>query len=55
MVGLGGVIAKGKLPSVGGVKALTGNKRASVGPIVGEKLGVPDDSNEGLSEGHDEG
>ena len=59
MVELGGVTANGEVPSVGRVEgskvgALTGNKRASVGLIVGERLGVPDGSDDGLSEGHDE-
>jgi hypothetical protein len=48
MLALGAVIAEGRLPSIG---ALTRNELASVGPIVGERLGVPDGSDKGLSEG----
>ncbi len=50
MVALGGVVAKGKLPS----DALAGNKLAPVRPLVGERLGVPEGKDEGLSEGHNE-
>ena len=50
IVALGGVTAKGKLPS----DALTGNELAPVRPLVGERLGVPEGKDEGLSEGHNE-
>ena len=50
MVALGGVVATGKLPS----DALAGNKLAPVRPLVGERLGVPEGKDEGLSEGHNE-
>ena len=50
MVALGGVIAKGKLPS----DALAGNKLAPVRPLFGERLRVPEGKDEGLSEGHNE-
>ena len=50
MVALGGVITKGKLPP----DALDGNKLAPVRPLVGERLGVLEGKDEGLSDGHNE-
>ena len=51
MVALGGDTAEIELSAIG---ALTGNKPAPIGPIVGERLGVPEGESEGLSEGCNE-
>ena len=51
MVALGSDTAEIELSAIG---ALTGNKLAPVGPIVGERLGVPEGESEGLSEGCNE-